>query len=120
MSAHALALLALDLDGAVADGAAAAAGALQLGAESLQERGVARQAGDHGHRLAAAAGLFDAQSGDDPGGYGLVAGGGAAARGNRRAAVRAEAAGVCRVDGAGIVAGGHVVYSTTAAPGPRG
>jgi hypothetical protein len=45
MGAHAVARFALDLDCGVADGAAAAAGALEFGAESLQECGVAPQSG---------------------------------------------------------------------------
>ena len=82
VGAHAIARLALDLDGAVADGAAAAAGALQLGAQALQEAGVARQAGDHGHGLAAAAGLLDAEVATIRDRHRLgVAGGAAAGRG---------------------------------------
>ena len=49
-------MVALQFDGTVAHGAAAAAGALQLGAQILEERLVLRQAVHHCHGLAAASG----------------------------------------------------------------
>ncbi len=85
-------------------GAADAARALQLGAQVLEQRLVARQVEDHGHGLAAAALLLEPQFGDDARRDGLVPGEGrrAVAVALRPAAGRAQAAGASGVHGAGV------------------
>src|SRR5687768_3501517 len=77
--ADAVAQLALQLDAAVYDGAAGAAGPLQVLTELFQEGGVVRQAVDNRHGLATAALLLHAQLRGDARRDRLLAAGAAAA-----------------------------------------
>src|SRR5687768_9467658 len=61
-----LAQITLKFDRALEDGPARAARAFELLRQFLQERGVAREPVDNGHRLAAAAFFLDAQFRDNP------------------------------------------------------
>ncbi len=70
--ANSVAVVALDFNVGVGRLAAAAAGSFELTGKVLEEGAVAGQALDHGHGLALAARLLDAEAGGDPVGDGLL------------------------------------------------
>src|SRR5687768_18450735 len=104
MVAHAIAQVALQLDALFARCAAGAADSLQLLCQLLEERGVARQAVDNRHRLAATPFLLHPQLRGERAWNRLIACEPAAALAVvcRPAAGWADASRACRIDRPGV------------------